>query len=230
LEVLHHQKLQDGTEVREERLLAIDGLYVGGQSLKEIQHQLLGRTKSKLTIEYGFNSIVVGGCSNGPDVKDHGEEDVSGSANNSGVHLTVDDTTVKRRRPKTMPSRPAGRLRTKTASPIGRAQSVRIAVSSQMTFRPDELEFGEILGKGFFGQVHKVVHKKTGQAIVLKQLLHMDKESQDGFIHEIHLLQHLEHQNVLKFVGFMFRDNEISLLTEYIAGGTLIQKLEDKVG
>jgi serine/threonine protein kinase len=161
-------------------------------------------------------------------VKDHGEEDVSGSANNSGVHLTVDDTTVKRRRPKTMPSRPAGRLRTKTASPIGRAQSVRIAVSSQMTFRPDELEFGEILGKGFFGQVHKVVHKKTGQAIVLKQLLHMDKESQDGFIHEIHLLQHLEHQNVLKFVGFMFRDNEISLLTEYIAGGTLIQKLEDK--
>jgi hypothetical protein len=36
LEVLHHQKLQDGTEVREERLLAIDGLYVGGQSLKEV--------------------------------------------------------------------------------------------------------------------------------------------------------------------------------------------------
>ncbi|XP_062521648.1 LIM domain kinase 1-like isoform X2 [Corticium candelabrum] len=230
LEVLHHQKLQDGTEVREERLLAINGYHVRGQSLKEIRHQLLGRTKSKLTIEYGFSSKVDEGCGKTTDDKDHAADDASSARQNNGIHLSVDEAVVKRRRPKTMPTNPGGRLKLKpkVVSPLGRAQSVRISVSNQMTFRADEFEFGEILGKGFFGQVHKVRHKKTGEIIVLKELLNIDKEAQDGFIHEIHLLQHLEHRNVLKFVGFMFKDNEISLLTEFISGGTLIQKLEDK--
>lgn len=44
--------------------------------------------------------------------------------------------------------------------------SLHLLLSASRTFRADEFEFGEILGKGFFGQVHKVRRHQCCKVIV----------------------------------------------------------------
>jgi len=42
------------------------------------------------------------------------------------------------------------------------------------------------------------------------------------------LLKSLDHPNVLRFIGVLYRDKILNLITEYISGGTLRQVLKDK--
>ena len=37
-------------------------------------------------------------------------------------------------------------------------------------FRLNDLEIGEIIGKGFYGNVYKIQHKHTGQVMVMKEM------------------------------------------------------------
>lgn len=74
------------------------------------------------------------------------------------------------------------------------------------TFQAEDLEFGDVLGKGFFGQVvkvsflirkwylayvhkisPKVKHKATGDVMVVKELMNMDEDAQQGFKYEVRL-------------------------------------------
>lgn len=43
---------------------------------------------------------------------------------------------------------------------INRSSSVKPLPSGQRVFRPSDLEYGETLGSGFFGQAKKVSHDK----------------------------------------------------------------------
>jgi LIM domain kinase 1 len=44
---------------------------------------------------------------------------------------------------------------------------------------------GELLGKGFFGQVYKVTHRDTSEVMVLKELYRVDEEAQKNFLKEV---------------------------------------------
>lgn len=55
---------------------------------------------------------------------------------------------------------------------------------------------GELLGKGFFGQVFKVTHKITKEIMVLKELYRVDEEAQRNFLKEVAVLRSLSHSNV----------------------------------
>jgi serine/threonine protein kinase len=44
---------------------------------------------------------------------------------------------------------------------------------------------GELLGKGFFGQVYKVTHRDTNEVMVLKELYRVDEEAQKNFLKEV---------------------------------------------
>eukprot|EP00118_Oscarella_pearsei_P001765 m.8400 g.8400 ORF g.8400 m.8400 type:complete len:443 (+) comp20576_c0_seq1:92-1420(+) len=215
LEVLHHQKLVNGTETREERLVDINGLSIRGRSLKEIKRLVddSGSGKGRLTIEYGFAA-----CSSpGRRVSNDEVTETPGSPGNGDA--------FKRKRPQTMPTKKFSKGTLGQVSALGRARSVRLSVSGQRTFQGEDLEFGEVLGRGFFGQVVKVKEKTTGYVMVVKELVNMDQEAQQGFKYEIHLLQRLEHENILKFTGLLFVKNEIHLVTEFIPGGTLHERV-----
>ncbi|XP_032086006.1 LIM domain kinase 2 isoform X2 [Thamnophis elegans] len=105
---------------------------------------------------------------------------------------------------------------------ISRSESLRSSTSgSQQIFRPCDLIHGEMLGKGFFGQAIKVTHKATGKVMVMKELIRCDEETQKTFLTEVKVMRSLEHPNVLKFIGVLYKDKKLNLLTEYIEGGTL---------
>ena len=68
---------------------------------------------------------------------------------------------------------------------LSRTQSFRVEPKSQRIFRASDLVKGELLGKGFFGQVYKVTHRETGEVMVLKELYRVDDEAQKNFLKEV---------------------------------------------
>ncbi|XP_059910098.1 LIM domain kinase 2 isoform X1 [Gadus macrocephalus] len=111
---------------------------------------------------------------------------------------------------------------------IGRSESLRSSSScSHRIFRPCDLIHGEVLGKGFFGQAIKVTHKATGEVMVMKELLRCDEETQKTFLKEVKVMRSLEHPHVLKFIGVLYKEKRLNLITEYIRGGTLKDYIRD---
>ncbi|XP_054723412.1 LIM domain kinase 1-like [Uloborus diversus] len=104
---------------------------------------------------------------------------------------------------------------------LTRTRSFRVQPRNQQIFRPSELVLGKLLGRGFFGQAFLVTHKHTGQEMVMKELYRLDEEAQRNFVKEIAVLRSLQHKNVLRFVGVVYKDKKLHLITEYISGGTL---------
>lgn len=49
---------------------------------------------------------------------------------------------------------------------------------------------GELLGKGFFGQVFKVTHRDTNEVMVLKELYRVDEDAQKNFLKEVNFLKY----------------------------------------
>uniref|UniRef100_A0A2I4BPW3 LIM domain kinase 2 n=1 Tax=Austrofundulus limnaeus TaxID=52670 RepID=A0A2I4BPW3_AUSLI len=111
---------------------------------------------------------------------------------------------------------------------ILRSESLRSSSScSHRIFRPCDLIHGEVLGKGFFGQAIKVTHKATGEVMVMKELIRCDEETQKTFLKEVKVMRSLDHPHVLKFIGVLYKDKKLNLITEYIEGGTLKDFIRD---
>ncbi|KAM9443376.1 LIM domain kinase 1-like isoform 3-T3 [Salvelinus alpinus] len=106
---------------------------------------------------------------------------------------------------------------------FNRSESLRVVSNSRMhrIFRPSDLIHGEVLGKGCFGQAIKVTHRETGEVMVMKELIRFDDETQMTFLKEVKVMRCLEHPNVLKFIGVLYKDKRLNFIAEYIKGGTL---------
>lgn len=104
---------------------------------------------------------------------------------------------------------------------LSRTKSFRVDTQESRIFRASDLVIGELLGKGFFGQVFKVTHKITNEVMVLKELYRVDEEAQRNFLKEVAVLRSLSHSNVLRFIGVLYRDKKLHLVTEYVPGGSL---------
>ncbi|CAF1297607.1 unnamed protein product [Rotaria sordida] len=95
-------------------------------------------------------------------------------------------------------------------------------------FRANELDFGPIIGQGFYGIARTVTFRKTGQIMVMKETKTFDKEAQKIFVKEVQVLKRLKHPNVLHFMGLLLdKDNQMCFLVDYIAGGTLKNIIHD---
>jgi LIM domain kinase 1 len=115
---------------------------------------------------------------------------------------------------------------------LSRTKSFRVEPpngrSNQRIFRASDLVIGEMLGRGFFGQVYKVTHKETKEVMVLKELYKwVDDDAQRNFLKEVAVLRSLNHRNVLRFIGVLYKEKKLHLITEYISGGTLASLLHD---
>nr|XP_033777665.1 LIM domain kinase 1 isoform X2 [Geotrypetes seraphini] len=104
---------------------------------------------------------------------------------------------------------------------ITRSESLRVVSRTHRIFRPSDLIHGEVLGKGCFGQAIKVTHRETGEVMVMKELIRFDEETQRTFLKEVKVMRCLEHPNVLRFIGVLYKDKRLNFITEYIKGGTL---------
>lgn len=128
----------------------------------------------------------------------------------------------------TPPSYSPGRGRETCGYSLCRTKSFRVEKSSNYRiFRASDLVQGKLLGRGFFGEVFLVTHKATGEQMVLKELYRVDEEAQLNFLREVAFLRSLSHVNVLRFIGVLYKDKKLHLLTEFIAGGTLRELIHD---
>ncbi|XP_049291407.1 LIM domain kinase 1 isoform X1 [Anopheles funestus] len=110
---------------------------------------------------------------------------------------------------------------------LSRTKSFRVETKEARIFRASDLVQGELLGKGFFGQVFKVTHRVTQEVMVLKELYRVDEEAQKNFLKEVAVLRSLSHHNVLRFIGVLYKDKRLHLVTEFIPGGSLKELIHD---
>ncbi|XP_073994181.1 LIM domain kinase 1 isoform X2 [Rhodnius prolixus] len=110
---------------------------------------------------------------------------------------------------------------------LSRTKSFREGQKSQRIFRASDLVKGDLLGQGFFGQVFRVTHRESGEIMVLKELYRVDDDAQRNFLNEVAVLRSLHHHNVLSFIGVVYKEKKLHLVTEYISGGTLKELLHD---
>lgn len=88
----------------------------------------------------------------------------------------------------------------------------------------NDLELGELIGKGDFGDVYKGFYK--GLPVAAKQLKDQDRGSQ-AFLQEAGLMTSLNHVNLVKLIGLVIGDT-IILVTEFMGKGSLVEYLRSR--
>ncbi|KAL8708800.1 MAG: hypothetical protein Q9220_006361 [cf. Caloplaca sp. 1 TL-2023] len=90
---------------------------------------------------------------------------------------------------------------------------------------------GQLIGKGSYGRVYLGINLTTGDLLAVKQvevnqkIAGQDKEKMKEMVsaldQEIDTMQHLEHPNIVQYLGCERKDFSISIFLEYISGGSV---------
>ncbi|KAF2278288.1 Pkinase-domain-containing protein [Westerdykella ornata] len=90
---------------------------------------------------------------------------------------------------------------------------------------------GQLIGKGTFGRVYLGMNITTGELIAVKQVevnpkaAGSDKDKMKELVksldQEIDTMQHLDHPNIVQYLGCERKEYSISIFLEYISGGSV---------
>ncbi|SCU93469.1 LANO_0E03950g1_1 [Lachancea nothofagi CBS 11611] len=92
----------------------------------------------------------------------------------------------------------------------------------------DDFEVGKKLGKGKFGKVYCVKHKRTGFICALKAMKKKElvqNNVQKQFRREVEIQAALKHPNLTRLYGYFHDEKRVYLLMEYIVNGELYKHL-----
>lgn len=234
---LRISKIEDNPDLEHlsigDKIIEVNGVTVKDNHIDEITsllendntalHLMVERDPSPLTTGQGSHS-----CTSDTDTDSEVNSQILDSVEVEGTTVLLRPISRRsshtRRRSKSPSPRPTSRQK---SVDLSRAQSFRTMPETHRVFRTSDLIPGPVLGKGFFGQAVKVTHRITGEVMVLKELYRFDEDAQKSFLKEVSVLRSLDHPNVLKLLGVMYKDKKLNLVTEYIEGGTLKDLLQD---
>lgn len=97
------------------------------------------------------------------------------------------------------------------------------------TLAYDELELGQIIGRGCSSVVVYGIHSPTSTPLALKIINLFDKSKREQLIREISTLYDAQCPNLITFYGAFYREGSITIALEYMDGGSLANVL-DQVG
>jgi len=98
---------------------------------------------------------------------------------------------------------------------------------TQWKIKFEDLEMGERIGKGNFGEVYKGTY--LGTDVAIKRLFFVDDDFMQKYIErEMDTLTQLNHPNIVQLIGLCIGLDDLFIVTEYVTGGNLHSKLEDK--
>ena len=90
---------------------------------------------------------------------------------------------------------------------------------------------GQLIGKGTYGRVYVGINATNGEVLAIKQVevnpkaAGQDKDKMKDMLssldREIDTMQHLEHPNIVQYLGCERKDFSISIFLEYISGGSI---------
>ncbi|KAM0798652.1 hypothetical protein BDR22DRAFT_808597 [Usnea florida] len=90
---------------------------------------------------------------------------------------------------------------------------------------------GQLIGKGSYGKVYLGINLTTGDLLAVKQvevnqkIAGQDKDKMKEMVaaldQEIDTMQHLEHPNIVQYLGCERKEFSISIFLEYISGGSV---------
>ena len=116
----------------------------------------------------------------------------------------------------------------------GRGHRVSLieAVPPDMPVGPNSFQIarGQLIGKGSYGRVYLGMNLTTGELLAVKQVEVKHKAGQDkdkmkemvaALDQEIDTMQHLEHSNIVQYLGCERKEYSISIFLEYIPGGSI---------
>ncbi|TFK24391.1 Pkinase-domain-containing protein [Coprinopsis marcescibilis] len=92
-------------------------------------------------------------------------------------------------------------------------------------------QLGDSLGKGAFGQVYRALNWETGETVAVKeiQLSNIPKGELPEIMSEIDLLKNLNHENIVKYKGFVKTREFLYIILEFCENGSL-QNIVKKFG
>jgi len=85
----------------------------------------------------------------------------------------------------------------------------------------DELEIGQMIGRGSCSVVLHGVHSTTNMPLALKIINLFDKSKREQIIREITTLYDASCPNLITFYGAFYREGAITIALEYMDGGSL---------
>lgn len=98
-------------------------------------------------------------------------------------------------------------------------------VEAGWVIQEHELELKESIGKGEFGDVMLGILR--GEKVAVK-MLKDSSEAAQKFLTEASLMTSLRHDNLVQLLGLVFKDKHISLVTEYMSKGSLVDYLRSR--
>ncbi|PWW71750.1 hypothetical protein C7212DRAFT_348692 [Tuber magnatum] len=123
------------------------------------------------------------------------------------------------------PTKRGAILQAQQAPPPVQQQS---GIKRQATFRWFK---GQLIGKGTYGRVYLGMNATTGEFLAVKQvevskgLSDNDSDRQKEMIaalnQEIETMQHLDHVNIVQYLGCERKEMNMSIFLEYISGGSV---------
>ncbi|KAF8073920.1 hypothetical protein FPV67DRAFT_1479798 [Lyophyllum atratum] len=87
----------------------------------------------------------------------------------------------------------------------------------------NDYQLGDCLGKGAFGQVYRALNWATGETVAVKeiQLSNIPKAELGEIMSEIDLLKNLNHENIVKYKGFVKTREYLYIILEFCENGSL---------
>ena len=84
---------------------------------------------------------------------------------------------------------------------------------------------GAVIGRGGFGVVYEALNVATGENVAIKRLSRRARHF-DDVATELHLLQRLQHANIVRFVEAMPRPSALWIVLELVEGGSLASAIQ----
>jgi len=86
---------------------------------------------------------------------------------------------------------------------------------------------GDKIGAGAHGLVFKAQNLANGELFVVKESYVNVREYHDNLRRELDICRHLEHPNIVKYLGHEYCDHHLYVQLEYVSGGSLRCMLEE---